>query len=316
MVYGHYAAMGGFATDVEHIHNVAKRATLTTAGLLFLARRGKFCRVNRSHIQDKSKADILAKGLVCIQVLWVAGQVIERKLAGYPMTLLEIHTLVHVVCALVMYGLWAQKPLNVQDPTSVSFEDDPATLAFMLETAQYYFPKRYGGFKTQHRHGHLHGEECSMSLLNAVEPQSIYIENIIEKAEGLPRIVTERAIREDDRDLVHISTYYHLTSKDNDGTSHHYPMSLYLDSLTPASNEPIVCTIFTGQILTFSGLVSSAKIGPPLPPSRPVQQGRGNDGSKIEFIYKGRTIEATELYPAITISLTQKDIGRLSKVAE
>jgi hypothetical protein len=105
MVYGHDAAMGGFAADVEHIHNVAKRATITTAGLLFLACRGKFCRVNRSHIQDKNKADILAKGLVCVPVLWVAGQAIERKLARCPMTLLEIHTLVHVACALVTYGL-------------------------------------------------------------------------------------------------------------------------------------------------------------------------------------------------------------------
>jgi hypothetical protein len=69
MVYSHYAAMSGFAADVENMHNVAKRVTITPEGLLLLARRGKFCRVDRSHIQDKSKADILAKGLVCIQVL-------------------------------------------------------------------------------------------------------------------------------------------------------------------------------------------------------------------------------------------------------
>jgi hypothetical protein len=97
--------MGGFVADVEDIHNVAKRATITPEGVLFLARRGKFCRVNRSHVQDKGKADMLAKGLVCIQVLWVAGQAVERKIAAYPIALLEIHTLVHVVCARVMYSL-------------------------------------------------------------------------------------------------------------------------------------------------------------------------------------------------------------------
>jgi len=30
-----------------------------------------------------------------------------------------VHTLVHVVCALMMYALWFHKPLNIQDPTVV-----------------------------------------------------------------------------------------------------------------------------------------------------------------------------------------------------
>jgi len=38
---------------------------------------------------------------------------------GLPLTLLEIHTLVHVFCALVMYGFWFKKPVRVRDPTMV-----------------------------------------------------------------------------------------------------------------------------------------------------------------------------------------------------
>jgi hypothetical protein len=116
MVYAHYAVMGGFAADVANLHNKLQRVTFTTEGILFLAKHGRFLDTSRSNIQDKSKADTLAKSLVCFQVMWVVGQAIERKVAGYPITLLELHTIVHVVCVIVMYGLWIRKPLNVQNP--------------------------------------------------------------------------------------------------------------------------------------------------------------------------------------------------------
>ena len=69
MVYGHYVCMGGFATDVESIHDVATRATITPKAVLLLASEGNFLQIPRSQIDDKSKADILAKGLVCVQVI-------------------------------------------------------------------------------------------------------------------------------------------------------------------------------------------------------------------------------------------------------
>ncbi|KAL2069398.1 hypothetical protein VTL71DRAFT_14077 [Oculimacula yallundae] len=135
MVYAHYVLMGGFAIDVEEIHNTFKLITCTTDGVLFLAKYGHFCKVSRDDIEDKSKADVLAKSLVCVQVLWVIGQAIERKAAGYPISLLEIHTIVHVVCALVMYALWFQKPLNVQKPTILELGEDLDLVAFGLQTS-------------------------------------------------------------------------------------------------------------------------------------------------------------------------------------
>jgi hypothetical protein len=62
--------------------------TITTPGVLFLAYHGYFCKIKKDEIQDKSKADLLAKGLVCVQVLWIAGQAVERAVAGYLITLL------------------------------------------------------------------------------------------------------------------------------------------------------------------------------------------------------------------------------------
>ncbi|PVH77225.1 hypothetical protein DL98DRAFT_534972 [Cadophora sp. DSE1049] len=90
MVYAHYVLMGGFAANVEDIHNTYKVITFTSDGVLWMADHGHFCRVSRGDIEDKSKADFLAKSLVCVQVLWVVGQAIERKAAGYQ----ESHTLI------------------------------------------------------------------------------------------------------------------------------------------------------------------------------------------------------------------------------
>jgi hypothetical protein len=318
MVYGHFAAMGGFAADVEHIHNITNRTTITPRGILLLARRGKFCQVNRSHIQDKSKADLLAKSLVCVQVLWVAGQAIERKLAGYPMTLLEIHTLVHVVCALVMYGLWLQKPLNVQDQTLVSFEEDQTTLAYMLQTSQSNFPSRYRGFNVQRPYYLARREECVMDILDVGEAQSLYVENIVEKSEGLPRLVTQAVIQEGNRELAQISTYFHLSSKGPDGTVHQYPMSLYLKTYRPACKDPILCTVFSGQALKFSRQSLSPKIGPELPRRKLTLDNEEymQEPGKLKFLHRGKIFDANNVQlPALAVSLTRKDIRRLSNMS-
>lgn len=128
--------MGGFVIDVSDMHPTMRYLTLTPEGVLKLARRGHFLRVYEWSIKDKSKADVLAKGLVCVQVFWLVVQCIARKASGYPISLLELHTFVHVICALMMYGLWfrvsllqfkfstrcanfAQKPLDVNEPTIV-----------------------------------------------------------------------------------------------------------------------------------------------------------------------------------------------------
>ena len=132
MIYGHFAVMGGFVADVSHLHNSLTRVTLSPKGVAFLAKHGHFLRIPESTIRDKSKADVLAKVLVCVQVSWMLVQTVGRKVAGYPITLLEVHTLVHVACAIAMYGLWFQKPLDVRDPAWVDTSAFQDLLALML----------------------------------------------------------------------------------------------------------------------------------------------------------------------------------------
>lgn len=116
--------MGGFAIDVRatddsyaSLFGNNDRLTLTAKGLALLASCEYFPDISVDDIRDKNKADGLAKLLVCMQAGWMIVQVISRTAVGLPTSLLEVHTVAHVVCALVMYVLWWHKPRQVESPT-------------------------------------------------------------------------------------------------------------------------------------------------------------------------------------------------------
>ena len=98
--------MGGVAVDVAKFMNEEMELRLVPEAVLFLAREGSFVEISSGMISDKSKASLLGKALVCIQVLWFSIQCVARRAARYPLVLLEIHTMVHVLCALLMYIWW------------------------------------------------------------------------------------------------------------------------------------------------------------------------------------------------------------------
>ncbi|KAI5790951.1 hypothetical protein FPQ18DRAFT_238157, partial [Pyronema domesticum] len=67
-------------------------------------------------IADRSKADSLVKFLVCVQAFCMVINVIARKVSGLPSTLIELNMVFHVVVTVVVYALWWNKPLSVQNP--------------------------------------------------------------------------------------------------------------------------------------------------------------------------------------------------------
>jgi hypothetical protein len=125
MVQGFYASMGGFVIEPgwmleEHEKDLFggyKRLTLTPRGIWLLAKCGYLPDISKDEIEDKSKADKLAKIIVCLQAGWMFVQVVSRLAADLPVTLLEVNTLGHVGCALMMYLLWWDKPRQVDEPT-------------------------------------------------------------------------------------------------------------------------------------------------------------------------------------------------------
>jgi len=94
--------------------------TLTPRGAILLDKYGALPRLTTAQINDKSKANWLAKCLVCIQATWMLVQCVARKIAGLPVTLLELNTVMHVICALLMYFLWLHKPLDVSVPEIIT----------------------------------------------------------------------------------------------------------------------------------------------------------------------------------------------------
>ena len=76
------------------------------AAIIKLAERGHWIQIRKQDIDDKSKADTIQKTLVVTQVLWMVTQCIARRIYDLPLSLLEIHTIVHVVCAVFLYACW------------------------------------------------------------------------------------------------------------------------------------------------------------------------------------------------------------------
>jgi hypothetical protein len=122
------AVMGGLT-----VNTAQGRLTLSAEGTRLLSFIGALPDVPLSQIQDKSKADGLAKSVVCIQATWMVAQVIARLAISLPVSLLEINTCGHVVCALILYILWWSKPFDILDP--LVLPEDSTTkemLPFML----------------------------------------------------------------------------------------------------------------------------------------------------------------------------------------
>ncbi|KAJ3468187.1 hypothetical protein MRS44_002252 [Fusarium solani] len=161
LTYAFFIVMGGVRIDVKDLlswpdiddssrwgvgslprEDVEGRGTTVRVSgttVLWLAGQGHWVKIPRAKITDKSKADTFQKILVLIQVSWMIMQCIARWMYKLPLTLLEIHTMVHVVCAMILYGFWFKKPLNVQDPEVIrpDVEGFDGEIALLLQRQFY-----------------------------------------------------------------------------------------------------------------------------------------------------------------------------------
>ena len=107
MAHSFFACAGGFAYEVDRdmatdLPELPKRSAhqtripITARGVDILAKCGLLPQVSKEEIEDKSKANALAKTAVIIQALWMLLQVVGRLIASMPVTLLEINTVAHV----------------------------------------------------------------------------------------------------------------------------------------------------------------------------------------------------------------------------
>ena len=113
LTYCFFVVMCGFEIDVSEYSTQHTRLILTPAGIRACAEQGFFFELDPESIKDKNKSDSLAKILVILQVTWIVASSVGRTVVGLPLSLLEIHTMVHVVCAWMMYTLWFHKPKDI-----------------------------------------------------------------------------------------------------------------------------------------------------------------------------------------------------------
>ena len=150
IVHGFYAGMGGFAfefevdrpSDLAYCLPNLRRLTLTARGVSLLAKCGRLPNTSKEEIEDKSKADHLAKTLICVQAAWLLVQVFARVGQRLPVTLLEVNTLAHVMCIFITYMLWWNKPSMIYEPTHLKGDWVPAMCAYMYMSSQISIWKR------------------------------------------------------------------------------------------------------------------------------------------------------------------------------
>lgn len=75
--------------------------------------------ITEGEIQDRSKGDMLSKGLVIIQTGWFILQCLARQAAHLPITELELITLAFATLNFMTYIFWWNKPLNVLHPVRI-----------------------------------------------------------------------------------------------------------------------------------------------------------------------------------------------------
>jgi len=114
-----FVAAGGLAVETKSFHK-EPYLTVTPTGAMELARLGLLTPVPEDVINDKTKADLITKLVVCVQAGWFIVQCIARVAQDLPLSLLETHVLTHVFVALLMYLFWFAKPYDVASPVVIT----------------------------------------------------------------------------------------------------------------------------------------------------------------------------------------------------
>ncbi|KAG1730934.1 uncharacterized protein EDB91DRAFT_1085229 [Suillus paluster] len=120
VTHGFFACMGGFMLYVDD----KPRATLTPRELQHFISDGSVDMpvITEADIEDRSKGDVLSKGVAILQLVGFVLQLVARYVQKLPITLLEIDTLAVAAATCIAYGLWWKKPKDVGRPYVVHWK--------------------------------------------------------------------------------------------------------------------------------------------------------------------------------------------------
>jgi hypothetical protein len=182
-VHSHFALMGGFVFDADDsqkkfMPETYTRLTLTPRALRKLAEVEPMLipDIPEHAIMDKSKANGLAKALVCLQACWFILQVIGRAATSAPISLLEMNTFLHALCCLVIYLAWWHKPLDIVEPELIRTNTEIARkiCAWMImNSEQGALMRRDGGWGYMIHNKDLYEENTSRPAFQFVDVDEI-----------------------------------------------------------------------------------------------------------------------------------------------
>ncbi|KAI0707893.1 hypothetical protein C8Q76DRAFT_816447, partial [Earliella scabrosa] len=126
LTHSFFVIMGGFVLQDPHIEPPKSRylpawqgnGVLTEDGVRVLmdAEPDRIPDIPVDELLDRGKADGLAKMLLAWQVLWFCLSCLNRAVQHLPLSLLEVTTIAHALCALLTYVAWWKKPKDVGQP--------------------------------------------------------------------------------------------------------------------------------------------------------------------------------------------------------
>ena len=122
--HSYFAIMGGFLYKLNRDDPDARAvfAPPYYHPLKTLIRRRKIT-LTEAEIQDRSKCDVISKGLVLLQTSWFVIQIFARINQRLPITELELVTLAYAVLNFAIYFFWWNKPQNLNCPVRVHADE-------------------------------------------------------------------------------------------------------------------------------------------------------------------------------------------------
>lgn len=187
MTQGFYAAMGGFVFETStksHGHFLpfaSSRVPVTPEGVEFLMQYAPelIPNVSPDAIADRNKSSALTKCILCCQAVSFCALCVARVAQGLPLSLLEVTTLAHSLCALAAYVMWWHKPQDVQEPTVISGTEARKICALMVVASPVDRWLVFGTFMVRWR------SELRRMFVQE-QPQSSIERNLIRASSALP----------------------------------------------------------------------------------------------------------------------------------
>ncbi|PWY94235.1 hypothetical protein BO94DRAFT_532186 [Aspergillus sclerotioniger CBS 115572] len=151
-----------------------------------LVNKGHLTRAHFDHriIDDKGKSSNIAKTIAVVQVLWMMVQIIGRKAAGLPITLLEVHVAIQIPYSVIAYICWWSKPLDVAQPIQIPLDREQLLGHDCRQETKYPF---YGQLFITERPSH--GSFPHM-LLRSMYDVSVFFDHGVELASAVTAVLT------------------------------------------------------------------------------------------------------------------------------